>query len=322
MIKPDPDLNICTQELLDVAGYREQVPRVADLIINHCDIGECFTHIDNDPIPSKTSVIDIIKKFRRIIFPGYFDKQRLDPVNFRYTIGQTAATLFDALSVQISHAIRHDCLRYQKACESCEQTGHQAALEILEQIPGLRKQLAADVQASFDNDPAAKSVDEVIFSYPGIFAIMVYRIAHELFTRNIPLLPRTMTEYAHSVTGIDIHPGATIGERFVIDHGTGVVIGETTIIGDRVRIYQGVTLGALSLPPDAVEELRTQKRHPTIEDDVIVYSGTTILGGETTIGARSVIGGNVWLTRSVEPDTTVFIETPKLIYKTLPDKAS
>lgn len=321
MIKPDPDLNVCTQELLDVAEYRKQVPRVADLIINHCDIGECFTHIDNDPIPSKSSVIEILKQFRRIIFPGYFDRQRLDPVTFRYTIGQATAALFDALSVQISHAIRHDCLRYHKACESCEQTGHQVALEVLEQIPGLRKKLAADVQASFDNDPAAKSVDEVIFSYPGIFAITVYRIANELFKRNIPLLPRTMTEYAHSVTGIDIHPGATIGERFVIDHGTGVVIGETTIIGDRVRIYQGVTLGALSLPPDAVEELRTQKRHPTIEDDVIVYSGTTILGGETTIGARSVIGGNVWLTRSVEPDTTVFIETPKLIYKTLPDKA-
>ncbi len=322
MIKPHPDLNVCNQELLDVAGYREQVPRVADMIINHCDIGECFTHIDNDPIPSKTSVIDILKQFRRIIFPGYFERHRLDPVNFRYTIGQATTALFDSLSVQISHAIRHDCLRYHKACEACEQTGHQAALEVLEQIPGLRKKLTADVQASFDNDPAAKSVDEVIFSYPGIFAIMVYRIAHELFIRNIPLLPRTMTEYAHSVTGIDIHPGAKIGERFVIDHGTGVVIGETTVIGDRVRIYQGVTLGALSLPPDAVEELRTQKRHPTIEDDVIVYSGTTILGGETTIGARSVIGGNVWLTRSVEPDTTVFIETPKLIYKTLQEKAS
>jgi len=321
MVKTNPDLNICAQEIEDVAGYREQVPRVADLIISHCDIGECFTHIDNEPIPSKSSVIDILKQFRRILFPGYFDNQRLDPVNFRYTIGQIAATLFDALSVQISHAIRHDCSRYQKVCESCEQTGHQAALEVLEEIPRLRHKMAADVQASFDNDPAAKSVDEVIFSYPGIFAIMVYRIAHELFIRNIPLLPRTMTEYAHSVTGIDIHPGAKIGERFVIDHGTGVVIGETTIIGNRVRIYQGVTLGALSLPPDAVEDLRTQKRHPTIEDDVIIYSGTTILGGETVIGARSVIGGNVWLTRSVEPDTTVFIEAPKLIYKTLQEKS-
>lgn len=322
MIKPDLDSTVCTQKVKEVAEYREQVPRVADMIINHCDIGECFTHIDNDPIPSKSSVIDILKQFRRILFPGYFDNQRLDPVNFRYTIGQTAAALFDALAVQISHAIRHDCSRYHKACEHCEQTGHQVALEVLEETPRLRKKLAADVQAAFDNDPAAKSVDEVIFSYPGIFAIMVYRIAHELFVRNIPLLPRTMTEYAHSVTGIDIHPGAQIGARFVIDHGTGVVIGETTVIGNRVRIYQGVTLGALSLPPDAVEELRTQKRHPTIEDDVIVYSGTTILGGETIIGARSVIGGNVWLTRSVEPDTTVFIESPKLIYKTLSNKTS
>ena len=154
-----------------------------------------------------------------------------------------------------------------------------------------------------------------LFSYPGMFALTVHRAAHKLFKFQVPLLPRIMTEHAHSLTGIDIHPGAEIGESFVIDHGTGVVIGETTVIGKNVRIYQGVTLGALSLPKDAGERLRGKKRHPTIEDDVIIYSGATILGGDTVIGARSVIGGNVWITESVPPDTKVIMETPRLIYK-------
>ncbi len=166
-----------------------------------------------------------------------------------------------------------------------------------------------------EGDPAAKSFDEIIFSYPGLFAVTVYRIAHQILTQGLPLMPRIMTEYAHSLTGIDIHPGAHIGESFFIDHGTGVVVGETTEIGNRVRIYQGVTLGALSLPRDEVESLRTKKRHPTIEDDVIIYAGTTILGGGTVIGARSVIGGNVWLTDSVPPDTRVFLKKPELVYK-------
>jgi serine O-acetyltransferase len=183
------------------------------------------------------------------------------------------------------------------------------------------------VRATYDGDPAAQSYDEVIFSYPGIFAITVYRIAHFLVNLGVPLLPRIMTEYAHSVTGIDIHPAAKIGKSFVIvgksfviDHGTGVVIGETTKIGGSVRIYQGVTLGALSIPKGASDDFRGKKRHPTIEDDVIIYSGATILGGETVIGARSVIGGNVWLTDSVPPDTTVIIETPRLIYKSKKQK--
>jgi len=189
------------------------------------------------------------------------------------------------------------------------------ALGLLESIPSIRKTLATDVRAVYEGDPAAKSYDEIIFSYPGIFAMTVFRVAHKLFELQVPLLPRIMTEHAHGLTGIDIHPGADIGERFVIDHGTGVVIGETTVIGKNVRIYQGVTLGALSLPKDAGELLRGKKRHPTIENDVIVYSGATILGGDTVIGARSVIGGNVWITKSVPPDTKVIMETPKLVYR-------
>jgi serine O-acetyltransferase len=175
--------------------------------------------------------------------------------------------------------------------------------------------LAEDVRAGYQGDPAAKSYDEIIFSYPGLFAVTVYRVAHLLYEQGLPLVPRVMTEYAHSATGIDIHPGASIGESFFIDHGTGAVIGETTEIGKRVRVYQGVTLGALSVPREEVEALRNKKRHPTIEDDVVIYSGATILGGETVIGARSVIGGNVWITESVPPDTHVYLKKPELVFR-------
>jgi serine O-acetyltransferase len=187
-------------------------------------------------------------------------------------------------------------------------------VEFLRKLPELRTILAKDIRAALEGDPAAKGYDEIIFSYPGIRAITIYRIAHELHRLNIPLMPRIMTEYAHSHTGIDIHPGARIGESFFIDHGTGVVIGETCIIGNRVRIYQGVTLGAISLSKAEVKKLRFQKRHPSIEDDVIIYANATILGGDTVVGARSVIGGNVWLTHSVPPDTEIFIKKQDLIF--------
>jgi serine O-acetyltransferase len=305
----------CKIDAVSAMSYREQVPLVAEQLIGHCNDTECYTHINYEPIPSQESVIEIVDKCREILFPGYFDRQRLDPVNLRYVMGQNATALFDMLSEQISSGIRHDCFRYSQSCSDCDSRGHEAALEFLRSIPRIRGMLATDVKATYDGDPAAKSYDEIIFSYPGILAITIYRMAHRLHELGVPLLPRIMTEYAHSVTGIDIHPGATIGERFVIDHGTGVVIGETTVIGKNVRIYQGVTLGALSLPQDAGERLRGAKRHPTIEDDVIIYSGATILGGDTVIGARSVIGGNVWLTESITPDTKVMMETPRLIYK-------
>jgi serine O-acetyltransferase len=259
-------------------------------------------------------VIDIIQRMKDILFPGYFTREKLDPVNLSYNTGQAVSILFDLLSEQICHSIRHDCFRYDQECSECFEQGHEIALQFLQTIPWLRKILATDVNAAFEGDPAAKSYDEIIFSYPGILALMVYRIANKLYSFGVPLLPRIMTEHAHSITGIDIHPGADIGKGFVIDHGTGVVIGETTVIGDNVRIYQGVTLGALSLPKGAGERFRGKKRHPTIEKDVIIYSGATILGGDTVIGARSVIGGNVWLTASVPPDTKVIMKDPELIY--------
>ena len=294
---------------------RTQLTEIAERIIDHCQNSPCYTHIDSEPIPAEAFVADIIDMFRELLFPGYFSREKLDPVNMRYSLGQTVSKLYDLLADLITHNIRHDCLRYHQSCSSCETRGHSAALEMMDAIPEIRQTLASDVRAAFEGDPAAKSHDEIIFSYPGIYAISVYRLAHKLFELGVPMLPRIMSEHAHSITGIDIHPGAAIGSRFVIDHGTGVVIGETTCIGSNVRIYQGVTLGALSLPKDAGEKLRGKKRHPTIEDDVIIYSGATILGGDTVIGARSVVGGNVWLTQSIPPDTTVMMEMPKLIIK-------
>ena len=305
----------CKTDVAACKQLKAKVPELAEKIIDHCSNQECYTHIDYEPIPSEGYVSDLIDKFREVIFPGYFSKEKLDPSNMQYIIGRTVSVLYDMLAEQIAHHVRHDCLRYDLPCSDCEQSGQVKALAMLEAIPEIRLMLASDVNATFDGDPAAKSHDEIIFSYPGIYTTMVYRVAHHLHELKVPSLPRIMTEHAHSVTGIDIHPGATIGKRFVIDHGTGVVIGESTHIGSNVRIYQGVTLGAISLPKNAGEQLKGKKRHPTIEDDVIIYSGATILGGTTTIGARSIIGGNVWLTESVPPDTTVIMEQPRLIYK-------
>lgn len=236
-------------------------------------------------------------------------------MSYRYSIGQTTMALFHLLSEQITRSIRHDCFRFQRDCTDCQDRGYSTALDLLAGMPEIRRVLDLDIQATFDGDPAASTTDEIVYSYPGLQAIAAYRVAHRLLELGVPMLPRMITEYMHGVTGIDIHPGAEIGAGFVIDHGTGLVIGETCEIGNGVRMYQGVTLGALSLPKGAGDQYRGTKRHPTIEDDVVIYSGATILGGETVIGARSVIGGNVWLTESVPPDTTVMIESPRLVKK-------
>jgi serine O-acetyltransferase len=309
------DEAVCRTDAGSLAGYRRRLPLITEKIISSCESTDDFSHVDDEPIHSKRSVDELINRFMEILFPGYFCSEKIDSINLKYNVGQSVSLLFDLLSEQIIHVLRHDCFRYDQECIECADKGHEAALTVLEQVPSIRKVLTTDIQAAYEGDPAAKSHDEIIFSYPGVFAITVYRIAHQLFILGIPLLPRIMTEYAHSITGIDIHPGAKIGNRFVIDHGTGVVIGETTQIGNNVRIYQSVTLGALSLPPDAGNRFRGKKRHPTIEDDVIIYSGATILGGDTVIGARSVIGGNVWLTESVPPDTKVMMEAQRLSYQ-------
>lgn len=306
---------ICKSEASFDGRIRKQLSTVVEHIIDDCQNEDCFTHINYDPFPSVESVAQIIKKLKEIIYPGYFTSGKLDPTNLNYRMGQTVTDVFDQLSDQISNSIRHHCFRYGQPCSDCHEQAQSKTLQVLAAIPDLRKVLSNDVRAIYKGDPAANGYDEIIFSYPGLLAITIFRIAHLLFELKIPILPRTMTEYAHSITGIDIHPGADIAESFFIDHGTGIVIGETTKIGKNVRIYQGVTLGALSLPEDAGERMKGVKRHPTIEDDVIIYSGSTILGGDTTIGAGAVIGGNVWITKSIKPGTKVLLESPNLIFK-------
>jgi serine O-acetyltransferase len=304
----------CKNEIKSAKSYRDEVPAIVDELVASCSSGGCFDHVSAEPITHREAIIDILHRLALILYPGYFIRTRLDSVNLEYYLGQQVIALYEILSEQVILAIRHDCIRHNQSCIHCEPLGHQLTVEFLRKLPELRTMLAKDIRAALEGDPAAKSYDEIIFSYPGIRAITIYRIAHELYRLNIPLMPRIMTEYAHSHTGVDIHPGAQIGESFFIDHGTGVVIGETCVIGNSVRIYQGVTLGAISLSKAEVKKLRSKKRHPSIKDDVIIYANATILGGDTVVGERSVIGGNVWLTHSVPPDTEVFIKKQDLIF--------
>jgi len=314
MMKRLKNSDKCKNEIKSAEHSRDELPAIVNELVASCSKGGCFDHVSAEPIPYRESIIDILRRLALILYPGYFIRTRLDSTNLEYYLGQQIVGLYEVLSEQIILAIRHDCIRQNLSCVHCEPLGQKLAVEFLQKLPQLREMLAKDIRAALDGDPAAKSYDEIIFSYPGIWAITVYRIAHELYHQKIPLMPRIMTEYAHGRTGIDIHPGAHIGVSFFIDHGTGVVIGETCTIGNQVRIYQGVTLGALSLSKAECKRLRSKKRHPSIEDDVIIYANATILGGNTVVGARSVIGGNVWLTHSVPPDTEVFIKKQDLIF--------
>ena len=272
-------------------------------------------HLAPTPLPDKSSIIQIVDDLLEVIYPGYFGRKYVEVANIEYHIGDLIDSIYARLTQEIYRSVQPSCDRKRgDDCEHCWKIAEEQAMVFLRQIPNLRVRLSSDAQAAYDGDPAAKSIDEVIFAYPAILAISIYRLAHELNLQGIPLLPRIMTEHAHTITGIDIHPGATIGNGFFIDHGTGVVIGETTKIGNHVKLYQGVTLGALSFAKDDEGRMvRGRKRHPTIEDDVVIYAGATILGGETIIGRGSVIGGNVWLTRSVPPYTRVIISEPELV---------
>ncbi len=311
----EKDKGQCKIDMSAAHDFRSEIPSIVQRIVDVHNKEGRFSHLGLEPVPSRITVIDVIGRALRIIYPGYFSQTCLDEVNLPYYFGQHIVELYQILSDQITFAVRHDCLRFDLDCTKCEERGMRAAINFLDDIPRLQAMLAKDIQAAYEGDPASKYYDEIIFSYPGLFAVTVYRMAHQLHEQGVPLIPRMMTEYAHGLTGIDIHPGVHVGESFFIDHGTGVVIGETTDIGNRVRIYQGVTLGALSLSKEECEVLRDKKRHPTIEDDVIIYANATILGGDTVIGARSVIGGNVWLTESVPPDMNVFLKRPELILK-------
>jgi serine O-acetyltransferase len=276
---------------------------------------ECsrLNHLGHEPLPSRDAVAEVVSNLMEVLYPGYGRKQNVHLGNVQYYIGSLVDSLHDQLTEQIARALRHEL------CDEAPHTDFPAlaqkkALELLRRLPSLRTVLEKDVEAAYRGDPAAKSHHEVIFCYPGHEAVTVHRIAHELYSLGVPYIPRMMAEFAHQKTGIDIHPGATIGEGFFIDHGTGVVIGETCHIGRNVKLYQGVTLGALSFDRDSNGELThgAYKRHPTLEDDVIVYANATILGGRTTIGKGAVIGSNVWVTESIPAYTTVVLEAPKL----------
>lgn len=302
---------------------KEELPELTDEIVStYSDIGR-INHLGHCPLPSKDAVIEIAEDLKEVIFPGYRRRQNLHKGNITYHIGDLIDGLHDKLTQQFARAIRHDYqLTHQD--ESCtlekkidfEAQGQEKAIEFLQEIPDIRRLLDCDAQAAYDGDPAAKSIDEIVFCYPGLEAITIHRLAHALYQLKIPLIPRLFSEWSHQNTGIDIHPGAQIGPYFFIDHGTGVVIGETTEIASHVKIYQGVTLGALSFDQDDEGRLvRDQKRHPTIEDHVVLYANATVLGGDTVVGKHSVIGASVSLTKSVPANTQVTIEKPSLRFR-------
>ncbi len=294
---------------------KDQLPKLSERIVRTYEEVDKIHHLGHCPLPNYDEIIAATNDLNEILYPGYRRREGLHRGNVAYYVGDLVDRLHDRFTTQIGRALRHEA----GATDDCETDqdfealGQAKTMQFLDRLPELRKMLATDVQAAFDGDPACKSHDEVIFCYPGLEAITVYRLAHVLYEMDIPFIPRMMTEWAHSRTGIDIHPGAQISEYFFIDHGTGVVIGETCEIGQNVKIYQGVTLGALSFATDGDGNLvRGQKRHPTIEDRVVIYANATILGGATIVGHDSVIGSSVWLTQSVAPNTTVVMEKPRL----------
>ena len=306
--KDSKKLNDCWSE--------RSLPKISDRLMAAYVSCNDLQHLEGRDLPSKQRTIGILNDIMAILFPNLLGDSSLTKSNIWYFLGGTLHSLRTRLEEEIAKSLKHVCLKEEECpTDICKERAQKVAEELVECLPEIKRRLSCDIQAAYDGDPAAKSLEEIILSYPCIYAIATYRIAHELYGRQVPLIPRMMSEHAHSLTGIDIHPGAKIGDNFFIDHGTGVVIGETTEIGNNVRIYQGVTLGGQSLPREEVSKLRGKKRHPTIEDDVIIYSGATILGGRTVIGKGAVIGGNVWITSPIPPNTTVTMATPKLSFR-------
>ncbi|MGN0618100.1 MAG: serine O-acetyltransferase EpsC [Ruminiclostridium sp.] len=289
-----------------------EVNRLTENILADYEKGRDIDNIYTFDHPKKEVIIEIIEKLRNIIFPGYFKNGTYRIYTIRNNMTMLLEDVLYNLIKQISIVLRY-VPEFEKAAEGdISAEAQRLALLFLGTIPKIREYVDTDVTAAYDGDPAAFNKEEIIFSYPGLFAVMVNRIAHELYLLGVPLIPRIMTEYAHSVTGIDIHPGAQIGKFFFIDHGTGIVIGETTVIGDNVKIYQGVTLGALSTRGG--QKLKSKKRHPTIEDNVTIYSGASILGGETVVGRNVVVGGNAFITKSIPEGARVSIKNQELRY--------
>lgn len=290
-------------------------PAIADLTQSILDDYDNARHIDKLDVfnqPDTKVIKELIEELMRITYPGFSKDKHYRIYDIRNNLSMVIEDIAFRLNKQIAIALRYGQNPDDATLAATKEQAQEITLAFLARIPEIREYLATDVEAVFDGDPAAESADEIIFAYPGLYAITIFRYAHVLYELKVPVIPRIMTELAHSKTGIDINPGATIGKYFMIDHGTGIVIGETTTIGEHVKVYQGVTLGALST--SGGRKLFNSKRHPTIEDNVTIYSGASILGGETVIGRGSVIGGNVFLTKSVAPDTKVSVKNQELRY--------
>lgn len=297
---------------------QNKLAQIIEKILDTYQDDKGINHLEGPNLPAREAVEEIVVDLLNVIFPGYYEKLEISREEMSLYIWERIVSTYHNLSREITKSLKTIAEMEKKTDDELTTIAVQKTLAFLLRLPHVRKKLTGDVGAAYDGDPAAKSFDEIILCYPGLAAIAVYRVAHELYMLEIPLIPRIMAEFAHSKTGIDIHPGASIGDNFFIDHGTGVVIGETSVIGNAVRIYQGVTLGALSFKKDKDGRvMKGGKRHPTIDDNVVIYAGATILGGETVVGKNSIIGGNVWLLESVPPNTTITHQSPKLIYKEL-----
>jgi serine O-acetyltransferase len=305
------------QETLEEDWPQKGLPKLVDEIMKNYESLEGINHLDGKDLPSKQIVIEILEDLLTVIFPGYMGNREIAQSSTQYFLGSTLHAVYTRLVEEVDKSLKYVCRIIEKCPEDvCRRRAQVVVKELLEMIPEIRVHLRGDLQAAYDGDPAAKSIDDVVLSYPCVLAIATYRIAHELYMLGVPLVPRIMSEHAHSKTGIDIHPGAKIGKNFFIDHGTGVVIGETTEIGDDVKIYQGVTLGAMSFPKDEKGRIiKGKKRHPTVGNKVIIYSGATILGGDTIIGDGATIGGNAWITSSIPPGMQVITPQPDLKYE-------
>ena len=291
---------------------QKKIEAITEMLMNDYQQGRVIDEIKTFDYPDKNVVIDILEKLKMIIYPGYYRNSNYRTYTVRNNISILTEDIIYNLIKQISIVLKY-VPEYKNADVSVlSKEAENITFSFLEKIPKIREYIETDIAAAYDGDPAAYNKDEIICSYPGLFAIFTNRIAHELFLLNVPLIPRIMTEHAHSLTGIDIHPGTTIGKYFFIDHGTGIVIGETTVIGNNVKIYQGVTLGALSTRGG--QNLRGQKRHPTICDNVTIYSGASILGGETIVGKGVVVGGNAFITTSIPEGAKVSVKSQELTY--------
>ncbi|TRO53653.1 serine acetyltransferase [Candidatus Bathyarchaeota archaeon] len=298
-------------------GFETGLPKLVDTILKSYETLGGMDHLEGRDLPSKKVVIEVLEDLLSVLFPGYLGKENVTKTNIKYVLGTTLTSIYTRLTDEVERSLKYICRKITECPHDvCQKRAEAVVKEILEKVPEIRALSSGDVEAAYNGDPAAVSLEEVILSYPCVLAIATYRIAHELYLRGIPLIPRIMSEHVHSLTGVDIHPGAKIGKNFFIDHGTGVVIGETAEIGDNVKIYQGVTLGALSFPKDEKGQIiRGIKRHPTIGNNVVIYSGATLLGSEAIVGDNVVIGGNVWITSPIASDTKITIARPELNYK-------